>query len=34
MSAATVLAWVVLPYLSIVLLIGGLVWRFRTDQFG
>lgn len=34
MSAATILAWVVLPYLSIVLLIGGLVWRFRTDQFG
>lgn len=34
MSAASILAWVVLPYLSIVLLIGGLIWRFRTDQFG
>ena len=34
MPAASILAWAVLPYLSIVLLIGGLVWRFRTDQFG
>ncbi|RLP07611.1 respiratory nitrate reductase subunit gamma [Propionibacterium australiense] len=34
MSAASILAWVVLPYLSIVLLVVGLVWRFRTDQFG
>ncbi|MBE6476698.1 MAG: respiratory nitrate reductase subunit gamma [Propionibacteriaceae bacterium] len=34
MSAASILAWVVLPYLSIILLVVGLVWRFRTDQFG
>lgn len=34
MSIASMLLWVALPYLSIVLLIGGLIWRYRTDQFG
>jgi len=29
-----VLAWVVFPYLSITLLVGGLVWRYRYDKFG
>lgn len=26
--------WVILPYLSVVVLIGGLIWRYRYDQFG
>ncbi|MCI1749522.1 MAG: respiratory nitrate reductase subunit gamma [Acidipropionibacterium sp.] len=34
MSTGTLLIWVVLPYLSIVLLVGGHIWRYRTDQFG
>lgn len=29
-----VLLWVVYPYLSIALLVGGLVWRYRYDKFG
>ncbi|MFV0451232.1 MAG: respiratory nitrate reductase subunit gamma [Propioniciclava sp.] len=29
-----VLAWGVLPYLTVAVLIGGLVWRYRYDQFG
>lgn len=28
------LAWVVLPYLAIVLLVVGLIWRYKTDQYG
>jgi nitrate reductase gamma subunit len=28
------LLWVVVPYLSIVILIGGLIWRYRYDKFG
>ncbi len=28
------LAWVVLPYVAIVVIVVGLVWRFRTDQYG
>ncbi|WP_115728488.1 respiratory nitrate reductase subunit gamma [Actinomyces culturomici] len=34
LSFADTLAWVVLPYLAIVLLVVGLVWRYRTDQYG
>lgn len=34
MSVGSMLAWVVLPYVSIVMLVVGLVWRFRTDQYG
>lgn len=26
--------WGVLPYISFTLLIGGLIWRWKTDQFG
>ncbi|MCK6065401.1 MULTISPECIES: respiratory nitrate reductase subunit gamma [Microbacterium] len=29
-----VFLWGVLPYVTIVLLVGGLVWRYRYDQFG
>jgi nitrate reductase gamma subunit len=30
----TVLLWVVFPYLTMAVLIGGLVWRYRYDKFG
>jgi nitrate reductase gamma subunit len=29
-----VLLWVVFPYLSILVLVGGLIWRYRYDKFG
>jgi nitrate reductase gamma subunit len=29
-----VLLWVVYPYLTIAILVGGLVWRYRYDKFG
>ncbi|MCR2811166.1 MULTISPECIES: respiratory nitrate reductase subunit gamma [unclassified Microbacterium] len=29
-----VFLWAVLPYLTIALLVGGLIWRYRYDQFG
>jgi nitrate reductase gamma subunit len=34
MSVVEMLLWVALPYLAIVMLIGGLIWRYRTDKFG
>lgn len=34
MSPLAVLLWVAFPYASLTLLVGGLVWRWRTDQFG
>ncbi|AOH45181.1 respiratory nitrate reductase subunit gamma [Propionibacterium sp. NM47_B9-13] len=34
MNTKSLLVWLVLPYLSIVLFIGGMIWRYRTDQFG
>ncbi|MGK2310438.1 respiratory nitrate reductase subunit gamma [Cutibacterium sp. V970] len=34
MNTGSMLTWLVLPYLSIVLLIVGMIWRYRTDQFG
>lgn len=34
MSALDVTLWGVLPYLTLVLLVGGTVWRYRYDQFG
>ncbi|WP_058234837.1 respiratory nitrate reductase subunit gamma [Devriesea agamarum] len=34
MNALDIILWIVLPYLSIVILIAGLIWRYRTDQFG
>ncbi|MGJ3508225.1 respiratory nitrate reductase subunit gamma [Enemella sp. A6] len=29
-----VLLWGVLPYLVVLILVGGLIWRYRFDQFG
>ncbi|MDY2668934.1 respiratory nitrate reductase subunit gamma [Schaalia hyovaginalis] len=34
LGVGDLLAWVALPYLAIVLLVVGLVWRYRTDQYG
>ena len=34
MSALDILLWGVLPYVVIVVLVGGTVWRWRYDQFG
>lgn len=34
MSTAELVLWVGMPYLSIVMLVGGLIWRYRSDQFG
>ena len=34
MNAVDVLLWGILPYVTIVLLVGGTVWRWRYDQFG
>ena len=34
MSTADVVLWGVLPYLTITVLAGGTVWRYRYDQFG
>ena len=33
-TAMNVLLWVVVPYLAIVVLVGGLIWRYRYDKFG
>lgn len=30
----TTLLWVLVPYLSIAVFVGGLIWRYRYDQFG
>ena len=29
-----ILLWGVLPYVALVVLIGGTIWRYRTDQYG
>ena len=29
-----VLLWGVLPYVMMAILVGGLIWRYRYDQFG
>lgn len=34
MTVAEALLWVALPYVSITIFIGGLIWRYRRDQFG
>lgn len=34
MNTLDILLWGVLPYLVALLLIGGLIWRYRYDQFG
>jgi nitrate reductase gamma subunit len=34
MTALDVLLWGVLPYVTIVILVGGTIWRYRYDKFG
>jgi nitrate reductase gamma subunit len=34
MSAPAILLWGVLPYVTIAVLVGGTVWRYRYDKFG
>lgn len=34
MSSGDLLLWVVLPYVSLAIFIGGHVWRYRYDKFG
>lgn len=34
MSTFETAVWTALPYVSLILLVVGLVWRYRTDQFG
>ena len=34
MSLADSLLWTAMPYITIVLLVGGIVWRYRYDKFG
>ena len=34
MSTSALLAWVVLPYVAFALLISGLIWRYKKDQYG
>jgi nitrate reductase gamma subunit len=34
MSADDVLLWGALPYVTIAVLVGGTIWRYRYDQFG
>lgn len=34
MTTLDTFLWVILPYLSIAIMAVGLVWRYRTDQFG
>ncbi|MGW2820990.1 respiratory nitrate reductase subunit gamma [Streptomyces sp. NPDC001443] len=34
MSLADSLLWTAMPYITIVLLVGGTIWRYRYDKFG
>jgi nitrate reductase gamma subunit len=34
MNALDVLLWGVLPYMMVVVLVGGTIWRYRYDKFG
>lgn len=34
LSVLDILLWGVLPYVMVVVLVGGLVWRYKYDQFG
>ena len=34
MNALDVLLWGVLPYVMVVVLVGGTIWRYRYDKFG
>src|SRR5690606_39941122 len=33
-SRMSLLLWGILPYAMVIILIGGLIWRYRYDQFG
>jgi len=33
-STVDILLWLVFPYVCLVILVGGLVWRYRYDKFG
>lgn len=34
MSAPELFLWIVIPYTATVVFVGGLIWRYRSDQFG
>ncbi len=34
MSVLDIFLWGVLPYVVVVILLGGTIWRYRYDQFG
>lgn len=34
MTVLDTFVWVILPYLALILMIVGLIWRYRTDQYG
>jgi len=34
LSTVDILLWLVFPYVCLVILVGGLVWRYRYDKFG
>ena len=34
MNWQDVLLWAVLPYVMVVVLVGGTTWRYRYDKFG
>ena len=34
MTIIDTLLWTILPYVALVVFFGGLIWRYRTDQFG
>lgn len=34
LSALDIVLWGVLPYVMVVVLVGGLIWRYKYDQFG
>src|SRR5690625_7976748 len=33
-STGEMLLWVIIPYVSLALFVGGHIWRWREDQFG
>ncbi|TMR89525.1 respiratory nitrate reductase subunit gamma [Nonomuraea basaltis] len=34
MTSGESLLWIVMPYLTIVIFVGGVIWRYRYDRFG
>lgn len=34
MDVLQIMLWVVLPYVSMIVLVVGLIWRYKTDQYG